>query len=72
MIKIDCCRLEIYLHPALRLEETSLAGDAVVSDTTKAESLRKRLAEVRYQNPSGEKTFQKVQSESMFNPGAKG
>ena len=31
---------------ASRLEKTSLAGDAVVSDTTKAESLRKRLAEV--------------------------
>ena len=54
------------MHPALRLEKTSLAGDAVVSDTTKAESLRKRLAEVRNQNPPSEKTFQKLQRESMF------
>ena len=76
LIKIDCCRLEIYLHPALRLEETSLAGDAVVSDTTKAESLRKRLAEVSYQNPPSEKTFRKVsqyltQVFKVFNTGAK-
>ena len=39
--------MKMYLHPILRLEKTSLAGDAFESDSTKAELLRKRLAEVK-------------------------
>ena len=35
------------LHPILRLEMTSLPGDAFESDSTKTELLTKRLAEVK-------------------------